>query len=983
MVTPGTKLGPYEIVALIGAGGMGEVYRARDPRLGREVAIKVLPAEFASDPERLRRFELEAHAVAALSHPNVLAVYDVGTHEGSPYLVTELLEGETLRERLRTGDLTVRRAVEFAVQVAQGLAAAHEKGIIHRDLKPANVFVTKDAHVKILDFGIAKLAPQRLAEPGQAATVVEVTETGTALGTVGYMSPEQVRGQSVDHRTDIFSFGCVLYELLSGRRAFSGDTAADTISAILAKDPLPLIGPRSEVPVALQGIVNRCLEKNPDDRFQSTRDLGFALEAEAGALLAPPAPKTAEPSPKRAAAGLGRFARPYVLVPVAVLVVVAAVLGPGIYKRRAKVAWARNQAIPEIMRLADKQEFWQAFLLARNVDAVLPGDPLLAKLWPQFAAEIIWQVKPEGAEIHARSKKDPAGDWVDLGRASGKPVWTPIGCMAYKVEHPGYEAHTFAMSLLYGKGILPLSLSAIDGSPSGMVRVDPPTAEAVVHLNFLNYEAGPPSAVLGSFLIDTHEVTNRQFKEFMDAGGYRRPELWRHELVRGGQVIPWEQAMAMFVDATGRPGPATWELGTYPEGKADFPVTGVSWYEAAAYAETVGKRLPTVYHWRTASGAANSGCFIIGSNFSGRLAPVGSYRESLNLRGLYDMAGNAREWCSNASGEERVTLGGAYDSPAYTFFDTDLRIPFDRSPTNGFRCIKLLTPASLPADLEGPIAQRAPDWSREVPFPDAVWQTWLSFLSYQKQPLDAKVELVDDSPQYWRTEKVSFDAAYGGERMIAYLLLPRNVPPPWQAVVFWPGALAARSTSTENGQNLSDSQVWGYLVKDGRAVLYPVLKGTYERGGGRPAARTASMETWVMRAKDISRSLDYLESRGDIAKDRLAFLGFSFGAYGGLLPCATEARFKVGILQSGGLRFSENLGWAHRVRIPIQMVNGRYDSLFLYRTNQVPLFRALATAEKDKRHVVFETGHDLNGVEKEVIKANLEWLDRYVGPVKR
>ncbi|MCJ7441619.1 MAG: serine/threonine protein kinase, partial [Thermoanaerobaculaceae bacterium] len=326
MLTTGARLGPYEIVALVGAGGMGEVYRARDPRLGREVAIKVLPAEFASDPERLRRFELEAHAVAALSHPNVLAVYDVGTHEGSPYLVTELLEGETLRERLRTGDLTVRRAVEFAVQVAQGLAAAHEKGIIHRDLKPANVFVTKDGHVKILDFGIAKLAPQRLAEPGQAATVVEVTETGTALGTVGYMSPEQVRGQSVDHRTDIFSFGCVLYELLSGRRAFSGDTAADTISAILAKDPLPLIGPRSEVPVALQGIVNRCLEKNPDDRFQSTRDLGFALEAEAGALLAPPAPKTAEPSPKRAAAGLGRFARPYVLVPVAVLVVVAAVL---------------------------------------------------------------------------------------------------------------------------------------------------------------------------------------------------------------------------------------------------------------------------------------------------------------------------------------------------------------------------------------------------------------------------------------------------------------------------------------------------------------------------------------------------------------------------------------------------------------------------------------------------------------------------------
>jgi dienelactone hydrolase len=647
------------------------------------------------------------------------------------------------------------------------------------------------------------------------------------------------------------------------------------------------------------------------------------------------------------------------------------------------VAWARDQAIPEIMRLADKQELWQAFLLARKVDAVLPGDPLLAKLWPQFAAEIVWQVKPAGAEVYVRSQKDPAGGWVELGRASKKPLWTPVGCVAFKVENPGYETHTFAMSMLYGKGILPISLSPTGELPPGMVRIEPATAEAVVYLPFLDYAAGPPSAELGSYLIDTHEVTNRQFKEFVDAGGYRRRELWKHEFVEGGKAIPWEQAMAMFVDATGRPGPATWELGTYPEGKADFPVTGVSWYEAAAYAESVGKRLPTVYHWRAASSAMNSGCVVTGSNFSGSLAPVGSYRGSLNLRGLYDMAGNAREWCSNASGEERVTLGGAYVSPAYSFFDTDLRVPFDRSGTNGFRCIKLLTPASLPPELEGPIAEQSRDWGREEPFSDAVWRTWLSFVSYQKQPLNAQVELVDDSPQYWRMEKVSFDAAYGGERMVAYMLLPRNVPPPWQAVVFWPGGLATRSNSTENGQNLSDSRVWGYLVKDGRAVLYPVVKGTYERGGGRPRGGPTSMETWVMRAKDISRSLDYLESRGDIAKDRIAFLGFSFGAYGGLLPCATEPRFKVGILQSGGLRFSENLGWAHRIKIPIQMINGRYDSIFPYRTNQVPLFRALATPEDEKRHIVLETDHDLSGGQKEIIKANLEWLDTYLGPVKR
>jgi len=276
----GTRLGPYEIVAPIGAGGMGEVYKARDTRLGRDVAIKVLPAEFASDPERSRRFEQEARVVAALDHPNILAIHDVGTHEGSPYIVTELLEGESLRDRLSSGAMPVRKAVETAVQIAQGLAAAHEKGIVHRDLKPANVFITKDGHVKILDFGLAKLvAPRSAVEPAQASTVIEATEAGTTLGTVGYMSPEQVRGQTVDHRSDIFSFGCVLYEMLSGRRAFTGDTAADTMTAILTKDPEPLSGTGRQVPPVVQGIVSRCLEKRPEDRFQSARDLAHDLSA--------------------------------------------------------------------------------------------------------------------------------------------------------------------------------------------------------------------------------------------------------------------------------------------------------------------------------------------------------------------------------------------------------------------------------------------------------------------------------------------------------------------------------------------------------------------------------------------------------------------------------------------------------------------------------------------------------------------------------
>jgi eukaryotic-like serine/threonine-protein kinase len=273
----GVKLGPYELATSIGAGGMGEVYRAHDRRLGRDVAVKIITASFASDASRVRRFEQEARAAAALNHPNILAVYDIGTHDDCPYIVSELLEGKPLRDRLRDGPLPIRKVIDYALQIARGLAAAHDRGIVHRDLKPDNIFITEDGRVKILDFGLAKLTRPETGIDDQTKTVE--SDPGTVLGTVGYMSPEQVRGKEAEARSDLFSFGTVLYEMISGKRAFKGDSSADILSAILKEEPPDLAAMNRDASPALERIVRHCLEKNPAERFQSAHDLAFDLEA--------------------------------------------------------------------------------------------------------------------------------------------------------------------------------------------------------------------------------------------------------------------------------------------------------------------------------------------------------------------------------------------------------------------------------------------------------------------------------------------------------------------------------------------------------------------------------------------------------------------------------------------------------------------------------------------------------------------------------
>jgi eukaryotic-like serine/threonine-protein kinase len=319
-LTSGTKLGPYEIQSSIGAGGMGEVYRARDTRLAREVAIKVLPEAFARDADRLQRFEHEARVLSTVNHPNILAIHNVGAQGDLHYLVSELLEGQTLREKMSAGPLSQRRVTEYAVEMARGLAAAHDKGIVHRDLKPDNVFITKDGRVKILDFGLAKQAIGEAGLSGQSATVAAPTPTqpGTVMGTAGYMSPEQVRGQTVDHHSDIFSLGAILYEMISGKRAFKGESSVETMNAILQEDPPELNESGLNLTPGLDRIVRHCLEKEPGQRFQSARDLAFDLESLSSLSGA------AKPLTESHLASATRSRTPWVIAIPALLLVAAA-----------------------------------------------------------------------------------------------------------------------------------------------------------------------------------------------------------------------------------------------------------------------------------------------------------------------------------------------------------------------------------------------------------------------------------------------------------------------------------------------------------------------------------------------------------------------------------------------------------------------------------------------------------------------------------
>ena len=979
--------GKYRVLEEIGRGGMGVVYKAEDISLKRPVALKFLPPQLADWPEFRERFLIEAQAAAALSHPNTCVIHEVGETEERPFLAMEYVEGETLDAKIKRGPLEGKDIVAIIRQVAAGLGDAHRKGIVHRDIKSSNIMVTSDGQAKIMDFGLAK----RRGGPA-------LTKSHTTLGTVTYMSPEQACGDEVDHRTDLWSAGVVLYEMLTGELPFQGESEVGVIERIVYEDPKPIRHRTPPVPSELQQVVARALKKNREARYGSAeeiltdlREYETARQAEAASAF----------NLRRV---VRRLRRPVVALPTALAVVATASLAVWYWERRADIKWAREQAIPETERLIEENDVWRnlvpAYRLAQRAEKYIPRDPTLAELFTRSSLKINVNTEPPGARVFIKEYAAPDSTWELLGVSPLKQIRLPIGVFRWKLEMDGYEtvlaaASTWNVDVSAGGGIIPHDfVRALDKTgvlPPGMVRI--PGATAAV-------------GELGDFYIGRYEVTNREFKAFIDAGGYRRREWWKHEFQKGGRVLALEEAIREFVDQTGLPGPAGWQAGDYPEGQGNYPVSGVSWYEAAAYAEYAGKSLPTDAHWNMARGAftpiikwpqlGGMGIFAPFSNFNG-IGPVPVGRlPSLTPYGTFDMPGNVREWCWNELRNGRVIMGGAWDDNPYMFGNRSQAPPLDRSTRNGFRLALYPNPEKIPAAaFEARTLTQARDFYQETPVPETIFHVYREQFSYDATELNARVESRKESPAGWTSERISFDAAYGGERVIAHLFLPKDATPPYQTVVYFPGSQSLFGGPREHLDDWGEFRIFvSFLVKNGRAVLYPVYKGTFERGDAALASihggsgSRAYAEYLVQLVQDFRRSIDYLKTRPDIDGDKLAYYGMSWGAALGAIIPAVEERIKTSVLLAGRLpvgrqaRRPEADPFNHvtRVRTPTLMLNGKYETLGGGLEGGIkPMFDLLGAPAKDKQLILYDTDHI--PPRNEFIREILAWLDRYLGPV--
>ena len=1033
---PGTVIGRYKLLEQIGEGGFGLVYVAeqREP-VKRRVALKII--KLGMDTKQvIARFEAERQALAMMDHPNIAKVLDAGaTDTGRPYFVMELVRGVRITDYCDQNHLSTEQRLKLFVQVCHAVQHAHLKGVIHRDIKPSNILVmlADDVPVpKMIDFGIAKAIGERLTDK----TVY--TRFEQFIGTPAYTSPEQagLSGLDVDTRSDIYSLGVLLYELLTGRTPFEPQQLAqagldEMIRCIREAEPpkpstrLSRLEEKERTTTAqrrategpklirslrgdLDWIVMKCLEKNRTRRYETANELARDIECH---LNHEPVSVAAPTVAYRTMKYVHRHRR--VLGTVGALAVVG-ILGATLsvwQARRAgqaeqeraglrKVKWALETALPEIERLLEKDDYTAAFKLVEEARPLVAGNARFQELSARAVSVISIESTPPGAQAFIKDYRDVNAKWTLIGRTPLEKVRVPSFFQRWKMTLDGYETVEGA-SMLYGEKAsefhydntrvynenIRVTLDKQGAIPTGMVRIQGGKFRpGLVELDNSKFK----EIVLADYLLDRYEVSNRQFKEFVDAAGYQQPQFWKYKFTNEGRELTWAEAMKRFVDQTGQPGPATWKNGAFPKGQEDYPVCGVSWFEAAAFAEWAGKSLPTLYHWNYAAvtrlddkltTADFLGDVVMQSNFGGQgPAPAGRY-QGMTPRGVYDLAGNAKEWCLNETSDgKRLNLGGGWNDMQNMFYHAERYPPFRRAADVGFRCMAFLTQdagfqqAALPVEPEP--AQEAQD---QKPCSAEVFEVYKKLYVYSKaRPLHARTEFQADVSLNTRLEQVSFDAAYGGERMTADLYIPRLGMPPYQTVIHVPGGSAWWVPST----NYGDLKRGDSYAKAGRAWVLPSLKCTYHRrppGGG---CKMTDLEHQVCWFKDIMQTIDYLQTRPEFDVTKLAYEGLSRGAQWGPILPALEPRFKAVVVWGTGLNRSlepefSHFNFAPRVKIPFLLQNGRYDPVTADNACK-RLIELLGTPAEDKQYKLYDTGHSV-WLLSEARRDEMAFLDKYLG----
>jgi len=1017
----------YTCLQKIGEGGMGVVYLAEQLEpIRRKVALKLLRTS-RFDEQGMKRFESERHCMATLHHPNIAAVYAAGTNSsGQPFVAMEWIDGIPITRYCDDHQLPVESRLELFQQVCLGVQHAHYRGIIHRDLKPSNILITEYNHEpvpKIIDFGVAK------SHDRDSQSDNPITQADQIIGTLQYMSPEQAcaNQRDVDTRSDIYALGAILHELVSGEIPLAAEFDAAEIleehlsvtremiprwmsRSLQASEKLDLISDnRRTKPAALihhiehelNWIVAKSLEKDPNDRYVTAKSFSDDIQSYRNNL-----PIEARPPSLIRKANLFVRRHKYQVITGAVTVILLFVMSLTslvIYiensTRRTRelqlaetsnelertrdqakqLREAREIVIPQILDLINDQQSVAAYQMMQSLEPRIKADASFKEIMNDLTLTTSFDKLPAGTSVKIRDAASEKNQWMTLGVTPLTHIEVPRGPIRIRFEKPGYVSRDFQLKVP----------QAFDTDACNYLVSNEDQLSGMVWIHGQEQKLEIP---VGDFWIDRLEVSNEDFQAFVDAGGYQDPSFWKGMIFdRSGETIPWQQAMDSFVDLTGQPGPAGWEHGHYPKEHARYPVAGVSWYEACAYAKFRSKHLPTLHHWKWAADSDQPGIMAAAGNFlSTGPMPCGAMIGVGRFDAL-DMAGNVREWCHTADDEgKRYNLGGDWNAPHYTFSESFSISPWDRSLKNGFRCVRYPQESEPSAETLANVAKpKSLDLGPErEPF-QRLRAMYLYDHDLPLNPVIQSAPLNNDMNSRFRHEVVEITTAYNNERFKVHLLIPDDNPGKMETIIFVPGV-----TAWENGRELKlETEPHVDLLKrlagSGRIVCFPVYQGTYERWSGSTLSQQfgntpiRARDDYIAVTKDGSRVVDYLLTRNDVNPKRLVYFGLSNGALRGPMALATDRRYRAAVLLSGGYTKwhktrpeIQAFHFTPEVKQPILMMNGTSDEVFPVETSQKPMFADLGSTRK--KHVLFSAHHIISP--HEVFNTMTQWLNAEAFP---